>query len=326
MSENETSGTTSQLSDAVLATYIASGEPVPILCPDTGLQLGELDDGTTAYLLELDASGSTLARIATQRRHPALCAIRNDWSLLADTCPVVYLCALLMRFVHFPNVPRESFAWAMAQHDIAMDIEAMYEDGSISDADIVSITEALALTCITDSPLLGARPAVAMQAHYDSFDDINSRCSDWSVSRADIDELCSACIAGINGLPRASVWRTIASYWQDTHRYIPTVQALWGVKETPSETLRRIVKKRTDVTISERELAKLDFLDAMRIGAMPSSASLSKALALAPAKPQPQRTTQGNPDAASSGQALDAFAALAALLSATPRSFAKNNS
>lgn len=310
MTENEIP---TRIADHMLARVLASGEPIPILCPDTGLQLGELDDGTTAYLLELDASGSMLARIATQRRHPALCAMRNDWSLLADTCPVVYLCALLMRFVHFPNVPRESFAWAVAQHDIAMDIEAMYEDGTISDSDIVSITEALALTCITDSPLLGARPAVAMQAHRDSFDDTEGRNPTWSISRADIDELCSACIVGINGLPRVSVWRTIASYWTDTHRYIPTVQALWGVKETPSETLRRIVKKRTDVTISERELAKLDFLDAMRIGAMPSSASLSKALALAPAKPA-QSATQGNPDADSSVQALDAFAALAALL------------
>jgi hypothetical protein len=295
----------SGIADPMLAHVLASSEPIPILCPDTGLQLGELDDGTTAYLLELDVSGSILARIATQRRHPALCAMRNDWSLLADTCPVVYLCALLMRFVHFPSVPRESFAWAVAQHDIAMDIEAMYEDGTISDSDIVSITEALALTCITDSPLLGARPAVAMQAHKEG--------EAFGISRKDIDELCSACIAGINGLPRASVWRTIASYWTDTHRYIPTVQALWGIKETPSETLRRIVKKRTDVTISERELAKLDFLDAMRIGAMPSSASLSKALALAPAKPA-QCATQGNLDAASSVQALDAFAALAALL------------
>lgn len=310
MNENEIPA---GIADPMLACMLASGEPVPILCPDTGLLLGELDDGTTAYLLELDASGSTLARIATQRRHPALCAIRNDWSLLADTCPVVYLCALLMRFVHFPSVPRESFAWAVAQHDIAECIEALYESDDITERDIVSITEALALTCITDSPLLGARPAVAMQAHYDSFDDTEGRSPAWSISRKDIDELCSACIAGINGLPRASVWRTIASYWQDTHRYIPTVQALWGVKETPSETLRRIVKKRTDVTISERELAKLDFLDAMRIGAMPSSASLSKALALAPAKPA-QCATQGNPDAASSAQALDAFAALAALL------------
>lgn len=313
MNENENSGTMSQLSDAALAVCIASGEPVPILCPDTGLQLGELDDGTVAYLLELDASGSTLARVATQRRHPALCAIRNDWSLLADTCPVVYLCALLMRFVHFPNVPRESFSWAAAQHDIAMDIEAMYEDGTISDEDIVSITEALALTCIIESPALGTRPAVAMQAHYDSFDDIDGCCPTWSISRTDIDELCAACIAGVNGLPRASVWRTIASYWQDTHRYIPTVQALWGVKETPAETLRRIVKKRTDVTLSERELAKLDFLDAMHINALPSAASLSKALALAPAKPV-QNTTQCNPVVATSEQALDAFAALAALL------------
>ena len=134
MNENEIP---TGIADPVLARVLASGKPVPILCPDTGLQLGELDDGTVAYLLELDASGSTLARIATQRRHPALCAIRNDWSLLADTCPVVYLCALLMRFVHFPSVPRESFAWAEAQHDIAMDIEAMYEDGTISDEDIV---------------------------------------------------------------------------------------------------------------------------------------------------------------------------------------------
>lgn len=310
MNENEIPA---GIADPMLACMLATGEPVPILCPDTGLLLGELDDGTTAYLLELDASGSTLARIATQRRHPALCAIRNDWSLLADTCPVVYLCALLMRFVHFPGVPRESFAWAVAQHDIAECIEALYESDDITERDIVSITEALALTCITDSPLLGARPAVAMQAHYDSMGEAPDRYPAWSISRTDIDELCSACIAGINGLPRASVWRTIASYWQDTHRYIPTVQALWGVKETPSETLRRIVKKRTDVTISERELAKLDFLDAMRIGAMPSSASLSKALALAPAKPA-QSATQGNPDAASSAQALDAFAALAALL------------
>ena len=302
MNENEIP---TGIADPMLACMLATGEPVPILCPDTGLLLGELDDGTTAYLLELDASGSTLARIATQRRHPALCAIRNDWSLLADTCPVVYLCALLMRFVHFPSVPRESFAWAVAQHDIAECIEALYESEALTERDIVSITEALALTCITDSPLLGARPAVAMQAH--------KKGEAFGISRKDIDDLCSACIAGINGLPRASVWRTIASYWQDTHRYIPTVQALWGVKETPSETLRRIVKKRTDVTISERELAKLDFLDAMRIGAMPSSASLSKALALAPAKPA-QSATQGNPDGASSAQALDAFATLAALL------------
>lgn len=314
MNENENSGTTSQLSDIALAACLASGEPVPIICPDTGLILGELDDGTVAYLLELDPSGSTLARVATQRRHPALCAIRNDWSLLADTCPVVYLCALLMRFVHFPNVPRESFSWAAAQHDIAMYIEAMYEDGTISDEDIVAITEALALTCIIESPTLGTRPAVAMQAHYDSFDDVDGRCPTWSISRSDIDELCSACIACVNGLPRASVWRTIASYWQDTHRYIPTVQALWGVKETPVETLRRIVKKRTDVTLSERELAKLDFLDAMHINALPSAASLSKALALAPAKPSAAPAPAAAPISPSASASLDAFAALAALL------------
>lgn len=302
---NENNETSRGLCDTALASLLSGGEPVPILCPDTGLQLGELDDGTTAYLLELDASGSTLARIATQRRHPALCAIRNDWSLLADTCPVVYLCALLMRFVHFPGVPKESFSWAQAQHNIAMDIEAMYEDGTISDGDIVSITEALALTCITESPALGTRPAIAMQAHYDAD-------GSWGISRADIDELCSACIAGINGLPRASVWRTIASYWQDMHRYIPTVQALWGVKEAPAETLRRIVKKRTDVTVSERELAKLDFLDAMHIGALPSSASLTKALSLAPTvAPSPSAAPAPAPDA------LNAFAALAALLQNT---------
>ena len=302
MNENETS---MGLCDPALASILSRDAPVPILCPDTGLQLGELDDGTTAYLLELDASGSTLARIATQRRHPALCAIRNDWSLLADTCPVVYLCALLMRFVHFPGVPKESFSWAQAQHDIAQCITALYESDGISDGDIVSITEALALTCITESPALGTRPAIAMQAHYDAD-------GSWGISRANIDELCSACIAGINGLPRASVWRTIASYWQDMHRYIPTVQALWGVKEAPAETLRRIVKKRTDVTVSERELAKLDFLDAMHIGALPSSASLTKALSLAPTvAPSPSAAPAPAPDA------LNAFAALAALLQNT---------
>ena len=306
---NENNETPAGIADSALAALLSHGAPVPILCPDTGLQLGELDDGTTAYLLELDASGSTLARVATQRRHPALCAIRNDWSLLADTCPVVYLCALLMRFVHFPNVPRESFSWACAQHDIAQCITALYESDSISDGDIVSITEALALTCITESPALGTRPAVAMQAH--------KECETFGIARADIDALCSACIAGINGLPRASVWRTIASYWQDTHRYIPTVQALWGVKEAPAETLRRIVKKRTDVTVSERELAKLDFLDAMHINALPSSASLTKALALAPsapAVPALEPRTSGAPDARAS---LDAFAALASLLART---------
>ena len=303
MNENETP---TGIADPVLAALLSRGSAVPILCPDTGLQLGELDDGTTAYLLELDASGSTLARVATQRRHPALCAIRNDWSLLADICPVVYLCALLMRFVHFPGVPRESFSWAQAQHDIAQCITALYESDDITERDIVSITEALALTCITESPVLGARPAIAMQAHKEG--------EAFGISRADIDALCSACIAGVNGLPRASVWRTIASYWCDTHRYIPTVQALWGVKEAPAETLRRIVKKRTDVTVSERELARLDFLDAMHINALPSSASLTKALALAPSAPTvPVQDVK--PQASADAKAsLDAFAALASLL------------
>lgn len=294
------------LCDPALARLLASGAPVPILCPDTGLQLGELDDGTTAYLLELDATGSTLTRVATQRRHPALCAMRNDWSLLADTCPVVYLCALLMRFVHFPSVPRESFSWALAQRDIAQCISHMYESEALSDTDLVAITEALALTCVTDSPLAGARPAVAMQAQ--------RKGEAFYISRSDIDALCTSCISGVNGLPRASVWRTIASYWQDTHRYIPTVQAMWGVKEAPTETLRRIVKKRTDVTVSERELAKLDFLDAMHLGALPSSASLTKALTLAPSMPTAQASPSRTSGTQNAQASLDAFVALASLL------------
>ena len=118
---------------------IEKDEKIYCYCCSTGLKLYEMDDNTIAYINECDPSGHMLAMIASQQKHPALSAFRQDWGRLADCCPHVFLCFLLHKFIVIPNVQRETYAYVKAMGQVSDSIVQMYEQDIIDDKVILAL-------------------------------------------------------------------------------------------------------------------------------------------------------------------------------------------
>ena len=229
-----------------------NNERIFCYCCSTGLRLFELDDNTIAYINECDPSGKMLATIASQQKHPALMAFKNDWGKLADYCPHVFLCYLLHKFIVIPNCQRETYAYVKAMGQVSDSIVDMYEQDIIDDKRIVSMLEHLVLVPVITSEHC-MRPAPTVLARF--------RISDrrYFITIDDIEKLEQDVIAQARCCTLSAVNKTLSSYWQDDHRYVPALTALWGVKETPTETVRRVLKAKTKLYVTDAALEKLDF-------------------------------------------------------------------
>lgn len=227
-------------------------EKIYCYCCSTGLKLYELDDNTIAYINECDPSGVMLSRIASQQKHPALSAFRQDWGRLADCCPHVFLCFLLHKFIVIPNVQRETYAYVKAMGQVSDSIVQMYEQDIIDDKVILALLEHLTLVPVITSPH-GNKPEPVLLAH------LNIETHQYYITLYDIEKLEQDILANTRTMSCAQVSRCLSSYWEDNHCYIPTLAAMYGVKEKPADTVRRVVKKHTKLMLTESTLEALDF-------------------------------------------------------------------
>lgn len=117
-------------------TNIYDNDPITVYCCETALPLFQLDDNTIAYYQQIDPSGKVLERHLTfGYRHPAIRTVKDGYFRLADTCPVVFLCWLMHKFITLPTsiYPLESYDNLIARSVISAQLSDYYDNGQIDD-------------------------------------------------------------------------------------------------------------------------------------------------------------------------------------------------
>ena len=121
-------------------------DPLTVYCYLTALPLFELDDNTIAYYQTLDPSGTRLEKLlATGYTHPATRFLKDGYFRLAETCPSIFLCWLLHKFITLPvaQYPLETYATLEARALISQDIIGYYESDLITDELIENLINTL---------------------------------------------------------------------------------------------------------------------------------------------------------------------------------------
>lgn len=121
-------------------------EQLTVYCYLTALPLFELDDNTIAYYQSLDPSGRDLERLlATGYTHPATRFLKDGYFHLAETCPSIFLCWLLHKFITLPvtTYPLETYSTLEARATISQDIIGYYESDMITDELIENLINTL---------------------------------------------------------------------------------------------------------------------------------------------------------------------------------------
>lgn len=267
-----------------------------VYCNETGLALFQLDDNTVAYYQTIDPSGKMLRTVCSQYRHPAIIAVKDNYWALAESCPAIFLCWLLFKYIHLTYVPRESYEYAVEMNKVSQAIINLYEQDILDDDYIAGLLETLTTTVIVEDRAL-----------------LSIKLDSPSITKRNIDTLQDNVTALLELMPKATIAKALSSYWVDTHQYIPTLGAMYGVKDTHTErakTLRRAVKSKVRLVLTE------DNIDSAIAITQPPVVTQS-------AVPVPSYTSHPLVQLADSykenpSKALDGIAALAALL--------KNNS
>lgn len=117
-------------------TSIYDKDPLTVYCYLTALPLFQLDDNTIAYYQAVDPSGIRLEKLlATGYTHPATKFLKDGYFRLAETCPSIFLCWLLHKFITLPvdQYPLESYTTLEARATISQDIIGYYESDLITD-------------------------------------------------------------------------------------------------------------------------------------------------------------------------------------------------
>lgn len=129
-----------------MTSTIYNKEPLTVYCYLTALPLFELDDNTIAYYQSLDPSGRDLERLlATGYTHPATRFLKDGYFHLAETCPSIFLCWLLHKFITLPVTayPLETYSTLEARATISQDIIGYYEADLITDELIENLINTL---------------------------------------------------------------------------------------------------------------------------------------------------------------------------------------
>ena len=129
-----------------MTSTIYDKEQLTVYCYLTALPLFQLDDNTIAYYQSLDPSGKNLEHLlATGYTHPATRFLKDGYFRLAETCPSIFLCWLLHKFITLPvtTYPLETYTTLEARATISQDIIGYYESDLITDELIENLINTL---------------------------------------------------------------------------------------------------------------------------------------------------------------------------------------
>jgi hypothetical protein len=234
-----------------MSSTIYDKEPLTVYCYLTALPLFELDDNTIAYYQSLDPSGKNLEHLlATGYTHPATRFLKDGYFRLAETCPSIFLCWLLHKFITLPvaQFPLESYSTLEARATISQDIISYYEADLITDElvdNLISTMQAV--------PFIHNKAACTI-----------SLSDPTSLKVSDIEMLIEKTRTEARKVETRDVIRILSNYqidWKANNEVAEFLYRYWNnswtgdYKDSPRAKIRKEVTRRT------RVITALDLID-----------------------------------------------------------------
>lgn len=259
---------------AKLSDIFLSDQPVWVHCHETGLPLFQLDDNTVAMYRELDPSGKLLSQICLQGyTHPALKAFRGDMTLLAETCPQIFLCFLLHKFIVYPHLERVTWDWMQAMEDTDSVICQLYDNEDLTDDDIADLLETCVLVRCAGNKTADTLPLA------DPLD----------INAERIREFVQSVSKRVSTLPRKPIYETINGMEQADWKFALTVQHLRPLPQVkgdrwdnPMSVTRKVSKAVVRKTSVPTKITMLDVLDTETLISPKASVNHSANISVAP--------------------------------------------
>ena len=226
-------------------------DPLTAYCYLTAIPLFELDDNTIAYYKALDPSGIQLEKLlATGYTHPATRFLKDGYFHLAETCPAIFLCWLLHKFITLPveQYPLESYSALEARASVSQDIIGYYESDLITDELIENLINTLQAV-----PFINNKAACTIQLP-----------SPTSLKVSDIDMLIEKTRTEARKVETRDVIRILSSYqidWKANNDIAEFLYRYWNNSWTGSYKDSPRAKIRKEVTRRTRIITALDLID-----------------------------------------------------------------
>jgi hypothetical protein len=234
-----------------MSSTIYDKEPLTVYCYLTALPLFELDDNTIAYYQSLDPSGKNLEHLlATGYTHPATRFLKDGYFRLAETCPSIFLCWLLHKFITLPvaTYPLETYTTLEARATISQDIISYYEADLITDELVDNLISTLQAV-----PFIHNKAACTI-----------SLSDPTSLKVSDIEMLIEKTRTEARKVETRDVIRILSSYqidWKANNEVAEFLYRYWNnswtgdYKDSPRAKIRKEVTRRT------RVITALDLID-----------------------------------------------------------------
>jgi len=232
-------------------TSIYDKDPLTVYCYLTALPLFELDDNTIAYYQSLDPSGTRLEKLlATGYTHPATRFLKDGYFHLAETCPSIFLCWLLHKFITLPvaQYPLESYTALEARALVSQDIIGYYESDLITDELIENLINTLQAV-----PFVNNKAACTIQLSDPS-----------SLRVSDIEMLIEKTRTEARKVETRDVIRILSNYqidWKANNEIAEFLYRYWNNSWTGDYRDSPRAKIRKEVTRRTRVITALDLID-----------------------------------------------------------------
>lgn len=226
-------------------------DPLTVYCYLTALPLFQLDDNTIAYYQSLDPSGIRLEKLlATGYTHPATRFLKDGYFRLAETCPSIFLCWLLHKFITLPvsQYPLESYSTLEARATISQDIIGYYESDLITDELIENLINTLQAV-----PFVHNKAACTIQLPDPT-----------SLKVSDIEMLIEKTRTEARKVETRDVIRILSNYqidWKANNDVAEFLYRYWNNSWTGDYRDSPRVKIRKEVTRRTRVITALDLID-----------------------------------------------------------------
>lgn len=234
-----------------MTSTIYDREQLTVYCYLTALPLFQLDDNTIAYYQSIDPSGKNLEHLlATGYTHPATRFLKDGYFRLAETCPSIFLCWLLHKFITLPVAayPLESYTALEARATISQDIVSYYESDLITDELVDNLIHTLQAV-----PFIHNKAACTIPLP-----------SPTSLKVSDIEMLIEKTRTEARKVETRDVVRILSSYqidWKANNEIAEFLYRYWNnswtgdYKDSPRAKIRKEVTRRT------RVITALDLID-----------------------------------------------------------------
>ena len=234
-----------------MTSNIYDKDPLTVYCYLTALPLFDLDDNTIAYYQTLDPSGTRLEKLlATGYTHPATKFLKDGYFRLAETCPSIFLCWLLHKFITLPvaQYPLETYSTLEARALISQDIIGYYESDLITDELIENLINTLQAV-----PFVNNKAACTIPLT-----------SPTSLKVSDIEMLIEKTRTEARKVETRDVIRILSNYqidWKANNEIAEFLYRYWNNSWTGDYRDSPRAKIRKEVTRRTRVITALDLID-----------------------------------------------------------------